>query len=111
MKVFNLNKINSVLILGFAIILALHFGANFFIPLTFAIFLATLLVPLVNKFEKMGMGPISSSTIAAVIMFLAVSATLTLFFVQLQTFTDDLPVLEQELSNIFKQIQKFIEIQ
>lgn len=86
-----LKKTNTILLFCFLIIAGLYFGATFLIPLTFAVFLSTLVLPISNFLEiKMGLGRITSSFICTFVLFIGVGLILFFLFRQLSIFLSDL---------------------
>ncbi|MDQ3190392.1 MAG: hypothetical protein M3Q58_02245 [Bacteroidota bacterium] len=82
MKIKDLNKANSILVFIAIVLAMLYLGASFFIPLTFAIFFATLILP-VTKFmeKKFGFGKISSAFISTIIIFVSVGGVFSYLFI------------------------------
>lgn len=108
MQYRSLKKINLILFFGFAVLAALSFGASFFIPLTFASFLAALMEPVAAMLEKMGLRKLPASLLSTLIVFIAVSGISYLLFYQLRIFADDLPEIKEELESFFRNFQRWL---
>lgn len=86
-----LQKINSVLLFFFLVIVGLYYGASFLIPLTFGIFFTTLVLPIANFLEtKVKLGRTLASFISTFILFLVVGGLVFLLLSQINTFINDL---------------------
>lgn len=107
MQFRDLRLINNIFILGFALLATLYFGASFFIPFTFAAFLAALMAPVSSKLEETGLGNMASALISTVIVFLVVGGLTYLMYYQLKIFTNDLPEIREELDQFLKQLQQY----
>ncbi len=109
MNIKDLHRANSILIFIVIVLLILYFGAGFFIPLTFAIFFATLILPVSNLLEKkVGVGKITSSLISTLIIFFGVGLVFFSLVYQINIFVIDLIDRKDDLINYFQQIQKQI---
>ncbi|MEX2485089.1 MAG: AI-2E family transporter [Brumimicrobium sp.] len=93
-----LQKANSLLIFCFLIIAGLYFGASVLIPITFAIFLSTLVLPISNFLEmRLEMGRIFSSLVSTLILFLGISVIFFFLFRHLTIFLNDLLDRKEEI--------------
>lgn len=107
MQFRDLRLINNVFILGFVLLATLYIGASFFIPFTFAAFLAALMAPLSSKLEKSGFGDLFSALISTLIVFLVVGGLTYLIYYQLKIFADDLPEIREELNEFLGRLQEY----
>ncbi|NEV93732.1 AI-2E family transporter [Psychroflexus sp. YR1-1] len=86
-----LQKINSVLLFSFLLIIGLYYGAPFLIPLTFGVFLTTLMIPICNFLEnKLNLGRIIASFLSTFLLFIVIGGLFFLLFSQLNLFINDL---------------------
>ncbi|MCM4160647.1 AI-2E family transporter [Antarcticibacterium flavum] len=86
-----LQKANTVLLFCFLIIVGLYYGSSFLIPLTFAIFFATLVFPVSNFMEKKwNMGRVVSSFLSTLLLFIGIGLLIFFLFRQLGVFLNDL---------------------
>lgn len=100
MVINNLKKTNTVLIFIFLIIAGLYVGASFFIPITFGIFFATLVLPVCNYLErKAGLGRILSSFISTILLMVGVGVVFFSLIQQLGIFTTDLVERKDEIQD------------
>lgn len=98
MVIRKLRKTNTALIFIFLIIAGLYVGASILIPITFAIFFATLILPVSNFFEgRMGLGRILSSFLSTLILMVGVGVVFFFLFQQLGLFMNDLVDRKSEI--------------
>lgn len=98
MVIKNLKKTNTALIFIFLVITALYVGSSILIPITFAIFFATLILPVSNFFErKAGLGRISSSFLSTFILLVGVGVVFYFLIQQLGIFMNDLVERKDEI--------------
>lgn len=98
MVVKKLRNTNTVLIFIFLIIAALYLGSSILVPITFAIFFATLILPVSNFIEqKWGVGRILSSLISTLVLMIGVGLVLFFLFQQLAIFANDLVERKEEI--------------
>lgn len=104
-----LQKTNSVLFFFFLILAGLYFGATFLIPLTFAVFLSTLVLPVGDFLErKIGIGRIASSFISTFILFIGVGLIFFFLFRQLSIFLSDLLERKDDILAFISALQERI---
>ncbi|UJH92011.1 AI-2E family transporter [Antarcticibacterium sp. 1MA-6-2] len=102
----SLQHANSILLFCFLIIAALWFGASIFIPITFAVFFSTLLVPVSNFLEQKGWGRISSSFISTFLLFLGIGIIFFFIIRQLGIFVNDLVEKKEEIGGYILVLQE-----
>ena len=105
---------NIFLVLGmFLIILILyvtHLMSSFLVPIFIAFFTAFLLQPFIKKLEKMKVPDWLATIIVIVIAILVISLLLFLLMLYLRKFSNDIPKLSKQLTNISsKLINSFSE--
>lgn len=103
-----LRKINIVFFFAFSLFVLFYYGASFLIPLTFGIFLATLMNPVSNFLETLKFNRTFSSLTCAFIVFIVIGGMLYLFIHQMGQFVGNLPQIEENLQSISKNIQQTI---
>lgn len=107
MRIKQINRINSILIFVFLILGAMYVGATFLIPITFAIFLATLILPVTNFLEqKLKITRISSSFISTFIIFIGVGLIFFLLIHQLGILLNDLLDRRNQILQFVQVIQE-----
>lgn len=106
-----LQKANTVLLFCFLVIIGLYYGASFLIPLTFAIFFATLIVPLSNFLEKKwNFGRVLSSFISTLLLFIGIGLLIFFLFRQLGVFLNDLVDRREDILSYLEVVQvEFME--
>lgn len=94
-----LATLNSVALLlgGTAIVTALYFAKEVFIPLTLAILLSFLLSPLVNRTQRLGIGNVWAVLVTAVFVFVLLAGALTFVGRELTALVSELPHYKAEL--------------
>ena len=98
MKVKKLKKVNTILIFCFAILAGLYYASSILIPIVFAIFFASLILPVSEFLEKeWGMGRILSSFLSTFLLLVGVGLIIYLLSRQLGIFIDDLVNRKEEL--------------
>lgn len=105
MQLTALKKINSVFIFLFALFAALYFGASFFIPLTFAAFMAALVVPFCFLLERAGLARILAVSLSTILVFVVVGGISYLLVYQLSIFINDLPQIQAQLRETLDGLQ------
>lgn len=107
MIIRNLRNANTALIFIFLIIAGLYVGASILIPITFAIFFATLILPVCNYFmQKTGLGRILSSFLSTLILMVGVGLVFFLLIQQLGIFMNDLVDRKEEIQDYLNFIQE-----
>ena len=102
----NLQKVNAIFILGFAVLATLYFGAGFLVPLTFAAFLAALMRPVNSVLEKAGIPNLLASFLSTLLVFIVVGGLSFLLFYQLKIFADDFPQIKEEVGEFLSSMQE-----
>lgn len=107
MKISSLKKTNTILIFIFLVLFGLYFGAKVLIPLTFAIFLAALILPLAIFLEnRLRMRKLSSSFICTLVVFVVLGALLFLLLHQLGTVLKELIETREVIVDFLKGLQQ-----
>lgn len=105
-----LQKINSVLLFCFLVVIGMHFGAPFLVPFTFGIFFTTLVLPICNFLEhKLKLSRLFSSFLSTLILFLVVGGLFFLLFSQLAIFVNDLMERKEDVYDFVHVFQQRIE--
>ncbi len=98
MNVKKLRKVNTILIFCFALIVGLYFAAPILVPFVFAVFFASLILPISEFLErKFNAGRITSSFVSTFILLVGVGLILFFLIRQLGLFIDDLVTRKEEL--------------
>lgn len=107
MRIEQLYRTNSVIIFILLVLGTMYIGASFLIPITFAIFLATLMLPVTNFLEKKTkLAKITSSLISTLIIFIAVGLIFFLLIHQLGVLVNDLVERRDEILQFVLGIQE-----
>lgn len=111
MKLQTLKKINTILILVFLIIAGLYFAASILMPLTFAVFFATLILPVTNYLEeKLKVKKMMASFISTFLVFLGVGLIIFFLINQLGGFLNDIIERKEEIFSYIQKIQENIAL-
>lgn len=104
-----LKKANSILIFCFLLIIGLYWGASLLIPFTTAIFLATLVLPLLHYMERRtGIGKITSSIVGVLIIFIGIGLLAYLLAAQLKLFIADVVERQDQIVAFIQGVRETI---
>lgn len=102
-----LRKANNILICSFLIIAGLHYGSSLLIPFTFAIFFATLVVPVASLLEtKTGAGRVTSSFGGTLVILVGVGLLFFFLVSELARFLSDIIERRDEIISYFETLQE-----
>jgi len=104
-KKLSLNLL-SLLIL----IILLYLGQGILIPIFFSILISTMLLPLVQFFERRGANKFFSILITVVIAIVVVCSVLYFLSAQILNFLDDLPTIEARLNELLLAMEKWVHV-
>jgi predicted PurR-regulated permease PerM len=80
------------------------------VPISFAVIIAILLNPLVNRFKKWGISPVFSIIIAMLIALIVFCAILYFLSSQIIGFGDNLPLLKSKFETLLQDLQHWLHI-
>jgi predicted PurR-regulated permease PerM len=112
MQVKELPFYAKVTIILFGLILATYILKNLgdiLIPLAFAVIIAILLNPLVNKLRTYRLGKIPSILLAMLLAILVVAGTLYFLSSQIVGFGENLPALKARFSDLLASLQSWLQ--
>ena len=92
------------------LVFVLHKLHGLLLPLFFAALLATLLLPLVRRFERWGWPSILAITATLLLMIIAITGLIMLFGYQLLELRTELPLLREKLLVLFEQAQQWANV-
>lgn len=102
-----MQKTNQILIFVALILVGLYYGAPLLIPLSFGIFFASLVYPLVKWLEnRTGAGRITSSFFGTLLILIGVGLLLFFFLQQLGVLLDDLIASREDIRGYFDEFQQ-----
>lgn len=108
----NIKKANHVLIFCALVLAGLVYGASFLIPLTFAVFFATLVLPVVTFLEnRAGAGRLLSSFVGTFLVFLGVGLLFFFLINELARFLQDIIERREDILNYFRVMQENLAAQ
>jgi predicted PurR-regulated permease PerM len=109
MEYKTLKGISAVLLSVFIVVIGLIFGSSFFIPFTVAFFLATLIRPVNQFFEGIGVNKIIATLISVMFVFFVISVLILVLINQLQKFLIDFDEVEKRMQEFFVLLQDYFE--
>ena len=92
------------------LVFVLHKLHGLLLPLFFAALLATLLLPLVRRFERWGWPSILAITATLLLMIITIAGLIMLFGYQLLELRTELPLLREKLLVLFEQAQQWANV-
>ena len=91
-----------------ALVVILYVGQGIILPLVFAVFIAIVLNPLVNRLQRLGMNRVLS-IIITLLVTLSLFTFLTWFIsYQISGFVDTLPALEKNMTVLYQQFTEWL---
>ncbi|MGK7391389.1 MAG: AI-2E family transporter [Candidatus Cyclobacteriaceae bacterium M2_1C_046] len=105
MSKFNLRISSGIVILVFGIIALLYYAYPLLMPLAWGIFFATLMLPVSNKLESMGMGRIFSSTISTLIVFIGITGLVYIVIWRSGDFVNRIPEMQEQFEKILSHLK------
>lgn len=83
--------------------------SDILIPFSFAVIIAILLNPLVNRFRKMRLNNVLSIVFSMLIAFIVVSGIVYFLSSQILGFGENLPVLKEKFVSLLSQLQNWVK--
>jgi len=100
-----LKKACYLLFFLIAVLLLFYHLSSLLIPLTFGIFLATLIVPFSNFLEKYRVHIVFSSLASTLVLFIVSGIFFFLLIYQIAQFSEELPQIQEELQSAIERMQ------
>jgi len=101
-------KMAALILLVYLVLYGLYIGQQILTPLGFAFMFSILLRPLEKKLIKWHIPKILAIIITLVIAILFVAALITFLSKQIASFVKDMPVLKNNLNNLWDQLQHWL---
>jgi predicted PurR-regulated permease PerM len=95
----------AFIVLLYLVLVRLSF---YLVPTAFAALLAMLMLPLNRKLERLRCPRILAITVSLLLIFAVFFILVSLFTSQIMSFANNLPVIQQQLTEKFSQLQQFI---
>jgi predicted PurR-regulated permease PerM len=92
-----------------ALVVVLYYGKVLLIPFTFAAILAMLMAPVCRKFDSLGFHRAISSLICVLILLVVFAFMLFIVLAQVNSFLQDIPLVEQKLNAMISSLHNFLE--
>jgi predicted PurR-regulated permease PerM len=103
-----LNKSIKVLLLFILLFTALHFGASFLVPITFASFFAFLLLPAAMWLQSKGVNKGLASLLSVLLLVLACVSIVWLLSWQISHMANDMETIKENFSKKSEQVANYI---
>jgi predicted PurR-regulated permease PerM len=104
-----LSRVNQNLLFFVLIVVVLYFGKPVLVPLMLGALLAMLMAPVCQSLDNLGFPRSLSSAICILILAAAIAGIVAVIFTQIQSFIEDLNLLEAKAKSLLNEIQVFIE--
>ncbi|WP_324721164.1 AI-2E family transporter [Salinimicrobium sp. HB62] len=106
MRFKSLRKSNQVFIFAALLFAGLYYGAGLLVPLTFAVFFAALVLPVIYWLEKKtGIGKPFSSFLGTLLIFIGIGILLFFFVQQLGVFLQDIIESKDQIISYLRKVQ------
>jgi predicted PurR-regulated permease PerM len=102
-------RANQYLLFIVLLIVVMHFGAPFVIPLVFAALLSMLMAPVCRKLEAWGFNRALASLTCIIILLLVFGLIAFIISRQLATFLDNLSEIRSKATELLDRVQAFIQ--
>ncbi len=103
-----LGRATQVLIFTFGLVAGLHYGRSFFIPLTFGIILAMLVLPVCKKLEGWGWKRGWAVLVCVLLILLIGAALVAALAAPVASFNEDLPQLQTSFQQKYAEVQQLL---
>jgi predicted PurR-regulated permease PerM len=107
-SILPLLRFNLVLLAGILICVALYYGRQIFILLSFSILFSMLMVPVANKMEAKGIGRIWSTVFCTIIVILTISVFLSIIGTQIYNISEKAPQIEKKFEIYLNDLQAYV---
>ncbi len=102
-------KLTIFLFLAGLLCVLVIFGGDIILPLSYALLLAILLLPIVQFLERKKLGRVPASIIALVISFTIIGVLLYFITSQVAGFAEDLPRIREQLNDHYRTLQLWVK--
>lgn len=90
-------------------VMAMIYAKSVLIPIVISAFLAMLLVPINNKFEKWGIPRIAAITISVILIALFIAGIVWIIVIQVSRFSSDLDIILARLSSLGERLYPLLD--
>lgn len=104
-------RINQYLFFMVLLVVAMHFGRTFLIPVFFAGLLAMLMAPVCNKFESWGLNRALACLGCILILVLVLAVIGFIVSTQFDTFSENISQIQSKANELLAQAQSWIQEQ
>lgn len=101
-------KLAMILLMLGLICLLLYYGQDIIIPFALSILLAIMLTPVNNFLEKKKIPRVWAISISLTISLLFIIGILYFLFTQIMSFSEDVPIIKKQLTDLFNKVQQWI---
>ena len=104
-----LGRINQNLLFAVLVVVALYYGKVLLVPFVLGALLAMLMAPVCRALDERGFHRGLSSAVCVFILLVAIIGVLILVIAEINSFTEDLSLLEAKGKEMLKGLQSFIQ--
>ncbi len=104
-----IERINSILFFFILIGLILYFGRDLLVIITFSGFLAMLMTPVSNKFERLKLPRILSSLISVLLIVAVITSVIMLLSAQITNISEDIPQIKSRIDEMIGSLQSWVK--
>jgi predicted PurR-regulated permease PerM len=111
MKTVSVYRVAAVLVIALVSYRIIYYGKVFLVPITFAVLLAMLMLPVSRKLEGWGMGRIWATLSCIGIILLFITGMFAIISAQAASMSEDLPQILTRLQQLIDMVQQWIQQQ
>lgn len=104
-----ISKATQFLLFWIVLVIVLYYGRVILVPLTFAAILAMLMAPVCRKLDALGLHRALSSLACILILIIIFAFMLFIVVAQVNSFRQDIPMIEQKVNTIIESIHTSLE--
>jgi predicted PurR-regulated permease PerM len=109
MKEPGLYRITLLFLFAFLLFGGLHFASEFLIPLSFALLLSMLMLPIGKRLEKIGLSRGLASFVCLLLIVAIIAGIIFVFSYQLAGFAENFSLMKNTFLKKFDMLQNFVE--
>jgi predicted PurR-regulated permease PerM len=102
-------KATQFLFFWIALVVVLYYGRVILVPFVFAAILSMLMAPVCRKLDSLGFHRVLSSLICILILLAVFVCTLFIMFAQVNSFRQDIPMIEHKLNTMIASLHTWLE--
>lgn len=111
MKEVSIYRANAILLFLILLIVALYYGREFLVPLSFALILCMLMQPVSQKLEEWGLGRIWATFLCILFILTFITGFCGIIYAQGLSFSKDWPQIQPKLEQMLRTAQQWVQQQ